>query len=384
VSAGATRAQEPTLSYEEIVRRALPASAELTRRAELAVLERELGSTGRFTREAPTLDAEAGPRKTADGATVLEASAHIEFPLLTGGRALGAAENRLRESGPEMIAAETVEARLLLRTAFLDAWMEQERIAVIDAQLASTRQVLAAVRKRVEDGADAPYEAALVEGDLLRLESDRDEAEAARGDAWARVRALSEVPASPPTLDAPGLPVLAIPQDADERFEAGVLRRALAHRGSMASAFVDLDQARRRSRWSVAGTVAKEGDEGYATIGAGYRFPRSGEKQAAAREREAVVAAIGRDASVESSRLATRFATVRDRAQRFGPVSSPGAFDEALAAIALRMELGKERPSQALPVRRQILDTQAAALRRVRDAHVLIAELDALTAGDAP
>jgi hypothetical protein len=262
--------------------------------------------------------------------------------------------------------------------------MEQERIAVIDAQLASTRQVLAAVRNRVEDGADAPYEAALVEGDLLRLESERDEAEAARGDAWSRVRALSEVPPAPPSLDSPGVPEVAVPPDADARFEAGVLRRGLAHRGAMATAVVELEQARRRSRWSVGGTVAKEGDEAYATIGAGYRFARSGENQAAARAREAAASAIERDASVEASRLATRFATVRDRAQRFGPVTSPGAFDDALRAIALRMELGKERPSQALPVRRQILDTQAAALSRVRDAHVLIAELDAMTAGDAP
>jgi hypothetical protein len=62
----------------------------------------------------------------------------------------------------------------------------------------------------------------------------------------------------------------------------------------------------------------------------------------------------------------------------------PDAFDEALRAVALRIELGKDRPSVALLVRRQLLESRGAALQRVRDAHVLIAELDALIAGDAP
>jgi hypothetical protein len=47
------------------------------------------------------------------------------------------------------------------------------------------------------------------------------------------------------------------------------------------------------------------------------------------------------------------------------------------------MDLGKERPSIALPVRRQLLEARSAAMQRIRDAHVLMAELDALVAGDA-
>jgi hypothetical protein len=42
---------------------------------------------------------------------------------------------------------------------------------------------------------------------------------------------------------------------------------------------------------------------------------------------------------------------------------------------------GKERPSEALPIRRQLLEAQVARLRRLHANHLLIAELQALTEG---
>jgi hypothetical protein len=178
--------------------------------------------------------------------------------------------------------------------------------------------------------------------------------------------------------------VLDVPDDAASRFSAGLLRRAVAHRGSLETAFLGVEQAQRRSRWSGTATLAKEADESFATVGTAYRFPRHGEDAALARERAASGAAIDRGADVETARLATRFETVIDRARRFGPITPSDAFDEALRAVALRVELGKDRPSVALPVRRQLLEARGAALQRVRDAHLLRAELDALIAGEAP
>jgi hypothetical protein len=150
------------------------------------------------------------------------------------------------------------------------------------------------------------------------------------------------------------------------------------------AAFVDLENAQRQSRWSAAATVGREADESFATVGAAYRFPRRGENSALRSERAAAAAAIDRGAEVEEARLATRFETVIERARRFGPLTPPDVFDDALRAVALRVELGKDQPSLALPVRRQLLEARGAALRRVRDAHLLIAEIDALIAGDAP
>jgi hypothetical protein len=377
-------ADSPPLTFDDIVQHAVADPAQLARAAGLARWERELAATGRFAREGPTLDTELGPRRTEDGARKAQASARIEVQLLTDGRARAEADTRFRSASPDITAAEVVASRLRLRVAYLDAWLEQEHVAVLDAQRHLIEQLVASVRKRVEGGADAPYEAALVEGELLRSRSESDVARAARGDAWAALRALADLPVEPQALASPAAPDVNVPEDAESLFASGLLRRAVAHRGSLEAAFLGLENAQRRSRWSAAATVGKEADESFATVGAAYRFPRRGERSALGRERAAATAAIVRETDVEVARLETRFETVIDRAKRFGPIAMPDAFDEALRAVALRIELGKDRPSVALLVRRQLLESRGAALQRVRDAHVLIAELDALIAGDAP
>jgi hypothetical protein len=50
----------------------------------------------------------------------------------------------------------------------------------------------------------------------------------------------------------------------------------------------------------------------------------------------------------------------------------------------MRLSEGKERPSEALPIRRQLLEAQVASLRRLQAAHLLTAELQALTDGNNP
>ena len=384
LASNAAWAESAPLTFDDIVSRAAPDPAALVRAADLARWQRELAVTGRFTREGPTLEAELGPRRMEGGARKVEASARIEVPFLSDRSARAEADSRLRERSPALLAAGAVESRLRLRSAYLDAWFAQERLEVIDAQVRSIDELLASVRKRVEGGADAPYEVALVEGEMLRSRSEADGARVSLGDAWAALRALADLPAEPQTLASPGMPELDVPEDAASRFSAGLLRQAVARRASLESAFLDVEQAQRRSRWSAAATIAKEADESFATVGAAYRFPSRGEGAALARERAATNAAIDRGAGVEGARLATRFETALERAKHFGPIASPDTFDDALRAVALRMELGKERPSVALPVRRQLLEARAAALQRIRDGHLLIAEIEALIAGESP
>lgn len=384
IASSVSPAQSPALTFDDIVQRSLADPALLARTASLARWQRELAATGRFTREGPTLETELGPRRLGDGALKTEAMARIEVPLLSGGRLRADADSRLRGAGPEVLAAEKIASRLRLRTAYLDVWLEQERLKVIDAQVHAIEQLLASVRKRVEGGAEAPYESALVDGEMQRSRSESDRARSALGEAWSELCALVDLPVEPQALASPGMPELSMPADAESKFQSGLLRRAAAHRGSLESAFLGLEQALRRSRWSAAATLGKEADDSVATVGASYRFPRRGEGAALTRERVTAGAAIDRGAEVEAARLATRFGTVIERAKRFGPVTSPDAFDDALGAVALRVELGKERPSLALPIRRQLLEARAAALQRIRDAHLLNAEIDALTAGDAP
>lgn len=377
-------ADSAVLTFADIVQRAAADPEVLARAAGLARLQGQLAATGRFTREGPTLEAELGPRRMEDGVRKLEASARVEVPIFSGRHARDQADSQLRAVGPDILAADAVESRLRLRVAYLGAWFEQERLAVLHDQLEASEQALASVRKRVEEGAEAPYEASLVEGEVLRARSESDHARAGLGDAWTGLRALADLPARPQELASPGIPDLRLPGDAESRFAAGLLRRAAGHRESFDAAFLELEQARRRSRWSVTTTVAKEADESFATVGAAYRFPRRGESTAVERERAAAAAAIDRGADVETARLTTRFETVIERLRRFGAITPPEAFDAALRAVALRMELGKEPPSVALPVRRQLLEARGAALERLRDAHRLIAEIEALIAEDAP
>jgi len=372
------------LTYEELLGRVLDDPARLRRGAELAHLESSVAATGRFTREGPELAAELGPRRLADGATKLEATARFEVPLLSDRGTREVADRSLRELSPDLVAAEAVESRLRLRAAFLAAWFAQERLAVIEAQLEATDRIAVAVRDRVARGDDAAYEVALVEGEGLRLRSESDGARAARGEAWAELGALATLPPEPLPIASPGLPRIELRDDAASRFAAGALMRAVDRGRRLGLAFVDFEQAQRRSRWAIAGSVGSEGDESFATLGAAYRFPRRGESNALRAERDAVGRALARESESDAVRLATRFQTAIDRANRFEPITPPDAFDDALGAVALRMELGKERASQALPVRRQILEARLSALQRIRDAHLLNAELEALTAGEAP
>src|SRR6185295_8563582 len=146
-----------------------------------------------------------------DGAVKTEAMARIEFPLLSGGRVRADADSRLRGAAPDVLAADRIESRLRLRAAYLNAWLEQERLKVIDEQVQAIEQLLASVRQRVEGGAEAPYEAALVDGEVQRSRSESDGARTALGDAWSALRALADLPAEPQVLVSPGTPGMNVP-----------------------------------------------------------------------------------------------------------------------------------------------------------------------------
>lgn len=377
------QAPSPALTFEELEQRAFPAPAILDLNESMARLRTQIDSSGRFALEGPTVEAELGPRRLEDGSTGADAGARIELPLIADGGRRDAASDQLGAALPDLMTAAAVEARLRLRRLYLDAWMAQESYDLRQRQIEALEEARTAVRERVRAGADAPYEEALVDGEILRVRSELDAARAAQGEAWAELRALAKLPDEPMRLAPPGAPRLAPPPDARARFESGVLMRSVTAGNTLDLAMLDFEQARRRSRWSLTGAVGREGDETFATAGAGYRFPRRGESANLAAERAAAGTARARRAESEVDRLVTRFEVLRERAERFGPIVPPDSFDEALRALAARFALGKERPSEILPVRRQLLEAREAALARIREAHALAAELEALTSGGA-
>lgn len=358
-------------TLEALEERAFP---RLAVRAELARLESETAASASRLREGPTIEVEGGARR--GDATRADLGASIELPLLASAETRRDLAETLDRARDVVLDAEEIASLFELRRDFHDAWLAQERLRVLEEQIADSERLVEVVRRRIDAGAQAPYEAALVEGELLALRAEADAARAERGERWASLRRRADLPAGPEPLAVPPPPVL--PSD---DVAPGDLRASVSLRAALDAAAIDLDVARRRSRFSVGASVGSEGEERFAVLGVGYRFPLPGERAALAREREATLASSRRAADEELAEIDTRLRVALDRARAFGPIPDPAAFDDALRAVALRLTTGKEGPATAIPVRRELRDARAVALRRLRDAHVLIAEIDALTRG---
>ena len=168
---------------------------------------------------------------------------------------------------------------------------------------------------------------------------------------------MAEVPGTPVPLADPGAPLLPHVEGLAAKFEASPLWKALQSRLDLEEQALRHQEAVATSRWSLRGSYAREGEERVGKVGLAYRFSRPGEGQALRRETEANLQATTRE-----------------------PPLPFKCFDLSLKAVSLRLSEGKERPSEALPIRRQLLEAQAASHRRLQAAHLLAAELQALTA----
>lgn len=101
------------------------------------------------------------------------------------------------------------------------------------------------------------------------------------------------------------------------------------------------------------------------------------------REGPTVLADPGPAALPDPAPLPAAFEAGLARLRTFGDPPDSRGFAAALQAVDLRLKEGKERPSEALFLRRQLLEAESATLQRLRDAHALATELDLLTLGDA-
>jgi len=201
-------------------------------------------------------------------------------------------------------------------------------------------------------------------------------------EAWAHLRGLADLPLEPLSLADPGPAVLPDPATQAKAFEQSLMRRAVMERLAREQSQFELQQALRGARWSLRGSHASEGDETVTRFGIALRLPRPGEAKALRGEASAVRRALDREREYAILQLESRFQTALARLRTFGAVPLPLAFEGALAAVDLRFREGKERPSDALLLRRQVLEAQIASLQRLRDAHALLAELEVMTLGD--
>jgi outer membrane protein TolC len=373
-------AQAPPLSYDDILQRALTSPEQFRTEALLAERHRALNGTRGFLREGPSLGFAAGPRTNPIAPTATDQTLDLDLPLFLSPSLRRRLEEALGQADPVLRGAARIEARFRLRQAYLDAWLAEQLLRLREADLATVQTWFKAAQARLEAGADPAFQVSLVEGEVLRAQADLDEAHRQRLNAWARLRALAEVPSAPVVLADPGEALAPPLEGLQTRFQASALRRAIQGRVDLEQQALRHQEAVAGSRWSLRGSYGREGEDRIGKVGLAYRFNRPGETQALRRETEATLQATRRDLEVGLLELEARFQSALTRLQTTPPPLPFKGFDLSLKAISLRLSEGKDRPSEALPIRRQLLEAQAASYRRLQAAHLLTAELQALTA----
>lgn len=369
------------LTFEALQSRAKPDPTQLRAEADLATLQRELATTGGIFREGPTVAVEAGRRVTSTGNST-DKAAQVDAPLLLAPGVRRNAHQVLEASTRTSLALLRAESRQRLRMAYLEAWSTQAQLRVRESQVLATEAWLRVAQARVASGSDPAFQVDLVMGDQYRQRAELGEAHRLASEAWAHLRGLADLPLEPLSLAGPGPAVLPDPATQTEAFEQSLMRRAVVERLAREQSQFELQQALRGARWSLRGSHASEGDETVTRFGIAFRLPRPGEAKALRSEASAVRRALDRERESTILQLESRFQTALARLRTFGAVPLPLAFEGALAAVDLRFREGKERPSDALLLRRQVLEAQIASLQRLRDAHALLAELEVMTLGD--
>jgi hypothetical protein len=348
----------------------------------LAERQRALASSKGFLREGPSFGVSAGPRTNPGGPATNDQTIDLDLPLFLAGGTRSRLEAALGKADPTLRKGAGIEAKFRLRQAYLDAWLAEQLLSLREADLVTVQSWRKAAQTRLDAGADPAFQVSLVDGEVLKTQLELEEARKQRVLAWAGLQSLAEVPSQPVPLEQPGDLPPAESADLAPRFERGAIRQALQARLDLEQQALRHQEALATSRWSLRANYSKE-EPGVsiAKFGLAYRFARPGEGRALRQETEANLQVVKRELEIALVELDARFQSALQRFQALpAPMPSPD-FESSLRAVGLRLAEGKERPSEALPIRRQLLEAQVARLRRLHANHLLIAELQALTEG---
>lgn len=368
-------AQTP-LTFEHIQARARVAPEGWRAEALLADHEIQSRAARGFLREGPTLSLSAGPRRVPGAQDTTDRGFEVDLPLFLSPGLRADLESSLGKASPLLKEAARREGALRLRAAYLDAWLAARLLSLRETDLATVEQWLQAARNRFEAGADPAYQVSLVEGERLKVSQDLDEARIQAARAWGGLAALADVPAAPVPLDGPGPAPGVAREHLVERLQEGPLRKALLARLELEERGLRLKEAVALSRWSLRGSYAREGEDKVARLGVAVRLPRPGESAAQRRGTESQVRALQGETRAALAELDARALGAVSRLQAApSETALPSDFTLAIAAVSLRLREGRERPSEALPIRRQLLEAQMASLRRVHSQNLLAAEL---------
>lgn len=380
LSQGVVFAASPPLALAELAAARKPHPAELEAEARLASALRRLAGSRGVLLGGATFSAAAGPRRGEGGDASTDVALGLDLPLLFAREEQRALAAAIEAAAPVLRSAARATAELELELAYLDAWRDAEVAALRETELGIVAAWLAAVERRVEAGAEAPYEAVAVAGEVARATLERDAARAVAIASRAALAAAIEIPLEGRTLAGPDDAWLALAPAGGE----GALGLALRLDAELAAAEARLDAASGVARWSVATELAREGEEEVARLGLAYRIAPRGERPRAEGETAATAAALERRATLARAALDARAAAAGSRLADSPPSLGPESIDRALAALGARIVEGKERPSAVLPQRRALVDAEAAWIEGRSARAAARAELAALSRGVEP
>lgn len=370
-------AQNP-LTYQDILIKARSAPEQL--RADVLLAERRLQiqeSRG-FLREGPTVSVTAGPRRAPGVPGTTDKGFDVDLPLFLSAKVRTGLEGSLGKAHPLLQEAALRESSLRLRAAYLDAWLAARLLALREADLLTVERWLKAARARFEAGADPAFQVSLVEGEWLKIQQDLDDARIQEARTWGNLVALATVPVGPVPLADPGPVPVIHTVDLERRLEAGPLRQALLAQAEMEEQSIRLKESLALSRWSLRGSYAREGADEITRLGVAVRLPRPGEGDAIRSSTSAQLHASRGAARQALAELDARSVAALSRIKASPSIGMIPDFTKAIEAVGLRLQEGRERPSEALPIRRQLLESQMASLRRLQAQHLLASELQAL------
>ncbi len=369
------------LSFADVATRARPAPVELRADAILAEARREKArSRGRLL-EGAALSAAAGPRRTEAGSES-DAEVELDLPLALASRESRDFSAALEAAERLLPAAAALEAEAELYALYLDAWLAAAEAGLEADHLSSAVEWARLAGERLAAGADPPLEATLAQAELDGARLAAANAAGARTLAWTRLSARADLPAIPQPLLEPPAPPLGGASEATLPSDA-LLVMALRAESALDEARLALDAARETSRWALSGAAEREGEEEAVRLGLAYRIPLPGEGAGIRQARDARLAERRRDLDLRQSDLEARYAAGRSLAAALAPPPvSPADLEGALAALELRLREGKDRPSEAILRRRQLLDARRAALRARHTYLTAAHELHTLTRGE--
>jgi outer membrane protein TolC len=352
----------PPLDLAAVRERSRPAPQLLAVETELAAAAAVLARSRGWRLDEATLSLEAGPRDGTDGTTA-DLAVALDVPVAQDRNEHANATAAWLRARTDLVAAASLEARLDLELAYVDAWLAGAVVRYREAELGTVERWHASVVERVRAGADAPYEATLLAAEVDATRVALAEARGAAAQTWAQLAARAEVGAQPIPLAEPNAAPPPTPAAAT-MLAPSVTSRAITSRADLDRALAELDAARDRSRWSLTSSLAREGDESVARFGGGYRLPLGDLTPARTRALAAQLAEIGRRAEVERAALEARRreAEAHLAALPSTTLLDASQVDQALVALTARLDSGRDRPSEVLPLRRQLQNAQVTSL----------------------